>query len=213
MIKRLLFSLLCIFGPLLVFILGVIGLILSGIYALIELVIFVIFAYPCWVVTGTNIFKFMSTPYVFGFLLIPFCKLDSFVEFKFKSLRGTRGAKTLTYSPESEGFKKILTQKTGLPVDIYIDNAGIWWRRLNLANPVLYVRNCSPSLLAEINKDEYIPVIISKNPTVRSEETRLDCGDLDKVLDFVRINYSKLTDISLQYLEIEQLYKNGLGET
>lgn len=205
MIKRFLYSILVIIEPIIAIICGGIGLAITAIYVAIELALFIIIAYPYWIVTGKSIFKYDISQEVLEFTLLPLEKISDFL-LKVEALCYPNPKITSSDSSNAiHSYRWMPPRITNLPVDVYIDDSSICIK--NRHAPILFARNGYDCLDIMNRTNEFIPILISKKPKILDEKMtiKIQGRDLDKVLEYVKTNREKLIRIARMEMEANEL--------
>ena len=99
-----------------------------------------------------------------------------------------------------EEMSNLIKRKTGLPVNIWVDDIGVE-RNVEHNEPRIKVQNNT----ADRRQDDTFELTISKNPYVISGICKLNSKNLNKVKDYVVKYYEPLMDYWNQKIDIEDL--------
>ena len=99
-----------------------------------------------------------------------------------------------------EEMSNLIKRKTGLPVNIWVDDIGVE-RNVEHNEPRIKVQNNT----ADKRQDDTFELTISKNPYVISGICKLSSKNLNKVKDYVIKYYEPLMDYWNQKIDIEDL--------
>ena len=99
-----------------------------------------------------------------------------------------------------EEMSNLIKRKTGLPVNIWVDDIGVE-RNVEHNEPRIKVQNNT----ADRRQDDTFELTISKNPYVISGICKLNSKNLNKVKDYVIKYYEPLMDYWNQKIDIEDL--------
>lgn len=99
-----------------------------------------------------------------------------------------------------EEMSNLIKRKTGLPVNIWVDDIGVE-RNVEHNEPRIKVQNNT----ADKRQDDTFELTISKNPYVISGVCKLNSKNLNKVKDYVIKYYKPLMDYWNQKIDIEDL--------
>lgn len=99
-----------------------------------------------------------------------------------------------------EEMSNLIKRKTGLPVNIWVDDIGVE-RNVEHNEPRIKVQNNT----ADRRQDDTFELTISKNPYVISGICKLSSKNLNKVKDYVIKYYEPLMDYWNQKIDIEDL--------
>lgn len=99
-----------------------------------------------------------------------------------------------------EEMSNLIKRKTGLPVNIWVDDIGVE-RNVEHNEPRIKVQNNT----ADRRQEDTFELTISKNPYVISGICKLNSKNLNKVKDYVIKYYEPLMDYWNQKIDIEDL--------
>ena len=99
-----------------------------------------------------------------------------------------------------EEMSNLIKRKTGLPVNIWVDDIGVE-RNVEHNEPRIKVQNNT----ADRRQDDTFELTISKNPYVISGICKLSSKNLNKVKNYVIKYYEPLMDYWNQKIDIEDL--------
>lgn len=99
-----------------------------------------------------------------------------------------------------EEMSNLIKRKTGLPVNIWVDDIGVE-RNVEHNLPRIKVQNNT----SDRRQDDTFELTISYNPKIVSGECKLSSKNLKCVINYVIKNYKPLMDYWNQTIDIEQL--------
>lgn len=99
-----------------------------------------------------------------------------------------------------EEMSNLIKRKTGLPVNIWVDDIGVE-RNVEHNEPRIKVQNNT----SDKRQDDTFELTISKNPYVISGICKLSSKNLNKVKNYVIKYYEPLMDYWNQKIDIEDL--------
>ena len=99
-----------------------------------------------------------------------------------------------------EEMSNLIKRKTGLPVNIWVDDIGVI-RKTKHNEPRIKVQNNT----SNTRQEDTFSLSISLNPEVISGECKLSSYNYNKVCNYVRTNYKPLMDYWNQKIDIEEL--------